>query len=199
MRFVLLAFVASVLAFAAWAFVSSGWSSVVALTRVERAMVDISSAAITPAFSLAARSMGIVDGAAASPRSVSQARGATPARDDYRALARKFAADSGIDPEIFERQIHQESRFDPQARSNAGAVGIAQIVPKWHPTVEPTDPVASLRYAASLMASYLDRYQGDYAMALAAYNAGPGAVARYGGVPPYGETRNYVWSILGSR
>lgn len=118
-------------------------------------------------------------------------------RTTYEPVARQAAASVGIDAEIFVRQITQESGWDPVAGSSAGARGIAQIVPRFHPHVDPWDPVASLYYAARLMRSHLDRYGGDYALALAAYNAGSGAVDRYGGVPPYAETQAYVRSILG--
>ena len=114
---------------------------------------------------------------------------------DYRAYARQQAIEAGLDPDIFERQIDAESGFNPNVVSPAGAIGIAQIVPRWHPDVDPWDPYASLAYAARLMRSYLDRY-GSYALALAAYNAGPGAVDEYGGMPPYDETQRYVRSIL---
>jgi hypothetical protein len=116
-----------------------------------------------------------------------------------RAVAREAAISAGIDPVIFDRQIMVESRFDPSATSPAGARGIAQLTPgtarAWG--VDPSDPVASLQAAAQHMAGYVERY-GNYPMALAAYNAGPGSVERYGGVPPFAETRNYVSKILGS-
>lgn len=115
----------------------------------------------------------------------------------YVDFARKVAAERGLDPAIFERQINQESGFNPTAVSPAGARGIAQIVPKFHPNVNPDDPEAALTYAADLMASHLKKYNGDYRKALAAYNAGPGAVDRYGDVPPIEETQRYVQTILG--
>jgi soluble lytic murein transglycosylase-like protein len=119
--------------------------------------------------------------------------------DDFRAVARQAAISAGLDPVIFERQIEAESGFDPAATSPAGARGIAQIMPttaqSWG--VDPSDPVASLHAAAHHMARYVRKY-GNYPMALAAYNAGPGAVERYGGVPPFRETRNYIAKILGS-
>ena len=118
--------------------------------------------------------------------------------DDFRAVARQAAINAGLDPAIFERQIHAESGFDPDATSPAGARGIAQITPataqSWG--VDTSDPVASLEVAAQQMARYVRKY-GNYSMALAAYNAGPGAVERYGGVPPYAETQRYVAKILG--
>ena len=134
------------------------------------------------------------------PRATQTARGGGSApsgvRDDLRSVARHFAVQAGIDPNIFEAQINQESDFKPGAYNPSGATGIAQIVPRWHPNVDPSDPIASLEYAANLMANHLARYGGDYRLALAAYNAGPGAVQQYGGVPPYGETQNYVAKIL---
>ena len=116
---------------------------------------------------------------------------------DYRAMAREAAQRAGIDPDVFERQIEAESNFDPDAVSPAGALGIAQIVPEFHPDVDPRDPAAALEYAARWMATLHQRY-GRYDLALAAYNAGPGNVDRYGpGVPPFEETHRYLTKILG--
>ena len=124
-----------------------------------------------------------------------------------RAYARRAAVANDIDPNIFERQINAESAFDPNAVSNAGAVGIAQILPNWHPNVDPTDPYASMDYAARLMRGYVT-YFGTYQKALIAYNAGPGRLMP--GNPNYlplatllsdsfggGETKRYVAKILG--
>jgi hypothetical protein len=99
------------------------------------------------------------------------------------------------DPVQFVEQIREESGLDPNAPpSKAGAIGIAQIVPKWHPGVNASDPQASLDYAAALMARNQVTY-GDPNVALAAYNAGPGRVAQYGGVPPFEETNRYISDI----
>ena len=117
---------------------------------------------------------------------------------NYRKLARRYAKRHGINPDYFERQIDAESGFNPGARSPAGATGIAQIMPGtargWG--VNPNDPAASLNAAAKNMRRYLNSYGGDWNKALAAYNAGPGAVQKYGGVPPYRETKNYISKIL---
>ena len=121
-----------------------------------------------------------------------------PAGGPLQDYARQAAARAGIDPDIFVRQIQQESGFNPNAGSPAGARGVAQIVPKYHPGVDTSDPYASLDYAASLMRSNLGKYGGDYTKALAAYNAGAGAVDKYGGVPPFEETQRYVRTILGA-
>ena len=123
-----------------------------------------------------------------------------PQGDDgsLQSYARIAAQRAGIDPDIFTAQIQQESGFREGLTSPAGARGIAQIVPRFHPNVNPDNPREALDYAANLMASHLKRYGGDYAKALAAYNAGPGAVEQYGGVPPFKETQKYVSTILGS-
>ncbi len=94
----------------------------------------------------------------------------------YRQLARAKAEQYGIDPTVFERQIEQESGFDPTGRSSGGALGIAQIIPRWHPNVNVWDPDEALDYAASLVAGHLRRYGGDIRKALTAYHAGPGTL-----------------------
>lgn len=106
-------------------------------------------------------------------------------------LARRFANRYHVPVNMFMRQINQESGWNPNARSSAGALGIAQIVPKWHPGVDPMDPRASLNYAARLMSSHYSRY-GTWRDALSAYNSGrPWAQGRN-----IDETRNYVSSIM---
>jgi hypothetical protein len=90
----------------------------------------------------------------------------------WRSLAAQDARAAGLDPNIFLRQINQESGFNPNARSGAGAVGIAQIVPRYHPNVNPSDPYASLKYAANYMASLVHQYGGSYQKALSVYNSG---------------------------
>jgi hypothetical protein len=113
---------------------------------------------------------------------------------DWQAEARRAAKRYGLDPGIFSRQIKQESGFNPNARSPAGALGIAQIMPAtargWG--VDPLDPAAALNAAAKNMASYVRRY-GGYENALRAYNAGPGNIARSHG---FSETNAYVNAIL---
>jgi len=116
---------------------------------------------------------------------------------DYVAAARQAARAAGIDPDLFVRQINQESGFDPEAGSQAGAQGIAQIVPRWHPGVDPWDPIASLRYAANWMRRLLAQYDGDWATALVHYNGGGGAVQQYLNGTPYAESRQYLTRILG--
>ena len=127
--------------------------------------------------------------------------------NDLRSYAWSAAVRNGIDPALFVRQIAAESEFDPHAISRAGAVGIAQIMPALHPAVDPTDPYASLDYAARLMRGYISHY-GDWRRALIAYNAGPGRLEpgnRYylpqstilSNAFAGGETMRYVARILG--
>lgn len=124
----------------------------------------------------------------------------------YVSIARQSAVRYGIDPNSFVRQIQQESHFDPNAVSPSGAVGIAQFIPSTAASigVNPYDPVSALDGAARLMASLSGQFGGDYAKALAAYNAGPGAVqsaVSMGGMMWLAylplETQNYVHTIMG--
>ena len=112
--------------------------------------------------------------------------------------ARQAAAKYGIDPEVFSRQIQQESNFNPNAKSGAGATGIAQFMPATAQGmgIDPTDPAQSLDAAAKLDAQNLQKYGGNWASALSAYNAGPGNTPA-GGVAPFAETQTYVKNILG--
>jgi soluble lytic murein transglycosylase-like protein len=109
------------------------------------------------------------------------------------------AASNGIDPALLKGLVSQESGFDPNARSGAGALGLTQLMPGTAAglgVTNPLDPVQSLQGGAKYLRQQLDRFGGDEKLALAAYNAGPGAVQKYGGVPPYTETQNYVTSVL---
>jgi soluble lytic murein transglycosylase-like protein len=107
-----------------------------------------------------------------------------------------------LPPEFLGATLLQESAYDPEALSSAGAIGIAQFMPETAAGVglDPYDPFASIAAAAALLGGYADayraRYADAYATALAAYNAGPLAVAEYRGVPPYAETREYVALIF---
>jgi soluble lytic murein transglycosylase-like protein len=117
---------------------------------------------------------------------------------DLKDYARQMANKFGIDPDIFVRQIQQESGFNPNAKSPAGATGIAQFMPGTAAGIglDPTDAYASLAAAAKMDADNLKKYAGDWGKTLAAYNAGPGNVDKYGGVPPFEETQRYVNTIL---
>ena len=101
---------------------------------------------------------------------------------------------------VLAAQLYAESGFNPFARSPAGAEGIAQFMPGTADAYglrDPYEPAAAINAQAHLMSDLLRRFGGRVALALAAYNAGPGAVERHGGVPPFAETRAYVARILG--
>jgi soluble lytic murein transglycosylase-like protein len=108
----------------------------------------------------------------------------------------------GLPPEFLAATLLQESAYDAGALSSAGAIGIAQFMPSTASEmgIDPRDPDAAIGGAARLLRDYVTAYDGryddNYAAALAAYNAGPGAVAKYRGVPPYPETRDYIDTIF---
>jgi len=130
----------------------------------------------------------------------------TLAQSQYVAIAQQDATAVGIPPTYFVRQIQQESGFNPNAVSPAGAVGIAQFLPGTAAGlgINPWDPTQALQGAAKLMANYARQYGGDYAKALAAYNGGSGTVqyavnncgANWLNCLP-AETRHYIYIIMG--
>jgi soluble lytic murein transglycosylase-like protein len=120
---------------------------------------------------------------------------ALPAGTPFAAQITASAKRNGIDPALLAGLIKQESGFNPHAGSPAGAQGLTQLMPGTAHGLGVTntfDPAQSIEGGARYLKQQLDRFGGDVARALAAYNAGPGAVQRYGGVPPYAETQNYV-------
>lgn len=111
--------------------------------------------------------------------------------DTYRWYARVVAQEQGINPNIFVGLIETESHFDPDAYNPISeATGIAQIIQKYHPTVNPRNPNESLRYTARYLRESLDLF-GSYPLAIASWHAGRNAVAACWCVP-YAETREYV-------
>ena len=118
-----------------------------------------------------------------------------PAGTPYAAEITSAATANGIDPALLAGLVKQESGFNPNAGSGAGARGLTQLMPGTASGLGVSnvlDPVQSLNGGAKYLKQQLDAFGGDVTKALAAYNAGPGAVQRFGGVPPYSETQNYV-------
>jgi soluble lytic murein transglycosylase-like protein len=118
-----------------------------------------------------------------------------PADVPYGAEITAAAKKHGIDPALLAGLVKQESGFNPTAGSSAGARGLTQLMPGTAAGLGVTDvldPIQNLDGGAKYLRQQLDAFGGDVTRALAAYNAGPGAVQRYGGVPPYAETQNYV-------
>lgn len=116
----------------------------------------------------------------------------------YQDMARAAARRHNVPEDLFLRLVRTESNFRPSAKSHKGAIGLAQLMPYTANTlgVNPHDPKQNLEGGARYLRQQYQRF-GDWRLALAAYNAGPEAVARYGGVPPYDETKRYVKAILG--
>ena len=121
------------------------------------------------------------------------------ATGDLRELAAAAARRHGLDPELVMAVVSVESSFRPQAVSPKGAQGLMQLMPGTARSLgvaDPLDPAQNLDGGARHLGQLLDLYGGDLVRALAAYNAGQGAVQRHGGVPPYRETRSYVKKVL---
>lgn len=120
-------------------------------------------------------------------------------RGEYLNMARAAARRYSIPEDLFLRLVQQESNWNPNARSSAGAIGLAQLMPGTARIlgVNPRVPRENLDGGARYLKEQYDKFR-SWRLALAAYNAGPGAVEKHGGVPPYRETRNYVRRILGS-
>ena len=114
-------------------------------------------------------------------------------KGEYLPVAKSIAAKHGVPEDLFLRLVQQESGWNPNAVSNKGAMGLAQLMPGTAAKlgVNPRDPHQNLEGGARYLSMMYKRF-GNWRLALAAYNAGPEAVATYGGVPPDKETKNYV-------
>ncbi|WP_088625448.1 lytic transglycosylase domain-containing protein [Oceanicola sp. 22II-s10i] len=116
----------------------------------------------------------------------------------YLAVARDKARQHGVPEDLFLKLVQQESGWNKAALSHKGAIGLAQLMPGTasHLGVDPHDPEENLEGGARYLARQFREF-GSWRLALAAYNAGPEAVRKYNGVPPYKETQNYVKVIWG--
>ncbi|MDD4933078.1 MAG: transglycosylase SLT domain-containing protein [Methylacidiphilaceae bacterium] len=121
-------------------------------------------------------------------------RGGLPSSVPYSQDINQAAAKYGIDPALVAAVIKQESGFNPKAVSSAGAIGLGQLMPGTASGlgVNPWDPQQNIDGTAHYLANQLHAFGGNVTLAIAAYNAGPGAVQQYHGVPPYAQTQNYV-------
>lgn len=117
----------------------------------------------------------------------------------YEAQIQQAAIANGVEPALLKGLIEQESGFNPNATSSAGAMGLTQLMPSTAASLgvtEPLNPTQSIQGGAKLLGELLRQFGGNVSYALAAYNAGAGAVDQYGGVPPYPETEAYVAKVL---
>ena len=119
-------------------------------------------------------------------------------KGEYLQVAKAAALKHNVPEDLFLRLVQQESGWNPSAVSSAGATGLAQLMPGTASRlgVDIDDPAQNLEGGARYLRQMYDKF-GTWKLALAAYNAGPGAVEQNGGVPPYAETQNYVLAILG--
>jgi soluble lytic murein transglycosylase-like protein len=119
-------------------------------------------------------------------------------RAELQDLTKQIASQHGIPETIFFNQIKQESNFNPRALSRSGAVGLGQLMPataKELGVADPLNPIDNLNGAARYLKQQYDHF-GSWPLALAAYNAGPGNVRHFNGIPPFAETQHYVATIL---
>jgi soluble lytic murein transglycosylase-like protein len=122
--------------------------------------------------------------------------GGIPFQAEITAAAAKY----GIDPALLAGLVKQESNFNSNAHSGAGAKGLTQLMDstaRQLGVIDSFDPAQSLDGGAKFLSGLLRQFHGDQRLALAAYNAGPGAIQKYGGIPPYQETQRYVPQVLG--
>ncbi|MFX3622714.1 MAG: lytic transglycosylase domain-containing protein [Ectobacillus sp.] len=120
-------------------------------------------------------------------------------RNMYIDIISEMSAKYGIPTSLIQKMIETESNFNSKAVSHAGARGLMQLMPaniKEHGVTDPYDARQNIEAGVQEISGYLKRYNGDLMLALAAYNAGPGNVKKYGGVPPFKETQNYIKKIL---
>jgi soluble lytic murein transglycosylase-like protein len=166
---------------------------------VQAAATGVSSVASSPLQSATKAPQQIAQNVAQAQAPENQVEGATEqffkTQVPFGSIIYNEAKKNNIRPELVAAVVHTESKFVPTARSSAGAVGLMQLVPKtgrWMGARDLTNPVQNIAAGTKYLRYLSDRFHGDEQKTIAAFNAGEGNVRRFGGIPPFRETRNYI-------
>lgn len=146
--------------------------------------------------------VGLMAAAGFAGRALAASPGAIPGAADRTALREvvdRLSREHGVDPRLVDAVVQVESAYDPMAVSKRGALGLMQLMPdtvRRLAVADPFDPEQNVRGGVHEVARLIDRFSGNLPLALAAYNAGEGAVARHRGIPPFTETRDYITRVM---
>ena len=132
-----------------------------------------------------------------SPTAVASSKKAS--KEELDSIIEKYSSKNNLDSDFVKALIKQESGFQSTAKSHCGAMGLMQLMPATASSLgvhNPYDPEQNIAGGTKYLKGLMDRFEGNKELALAAYNAGPGAVKKYGGIPPYKETQHYVKNVI---